>query len=125
MRLSLVGVAIVCTGMALMRNNIYELVSESSAMSLVSLFVPLIAGLYWKKANSSGAIASMVAGTVVWLAALWLLPNHEGQTPPEHPGLTDTLLYMSPTLYGFLASALAMWIGSMFFKEKVGTPELS
>jgi solute:Na+ symporter, SSS family len=53
--------------MATMRSNIYELVSESSILSLVSLFVPLTMGLYWKKANSAGAIASMVLGFTGWI----------------------------------------------------------
>ena len=75
MRLSVVGVAIVTGSMALIRNNIYELVGESSALSLVSLFTPLIAGLYWKKASAAGAVISMIGGMVVWFVALLLLPE--------------------------------------------------
>jgi solute:Na+ symporter, SSS family len=53
--------------MATLRSNIYELVGESSVLSLVSLFVPLTLGLYWKKANSAGAIAAMVLGMIGWI----------------------------------------------------------
>jgi solute:Na+ symporter, SSS family len=53
--------------MATLRSNIYELVGESSVLSLVSLFVPLTLGLYWKKANSAGAIAAMVLGIIGWI----------------------------------------------------------
>src|SRR5688572_12788240 len=42
------------TAMACMRSNIYELVGESSILSLVSLFVPLTFGIYWKKSTSVG-----------------------------------------------------------------------
>lgn len=58
--------------MAMLRSNIYELVGESSVLSLVSLFVPLTMGLYWKKANAAGAIVSMIAGMVGWIVfSVW------------------------------------------------------
>lgn len=53
--------------MALLRSNIFELVAESSILSLVSLFVPLVFGLYWRRSNSTGALASMVLGMLTWI----------------------------------------------------------
>jgi Na+/proline symporter len=50
-----------------MRSNIYELVGESSVLSLVSLFAPLTLGLYWKRASSGGALLSMICGIIIWL----------------------------------------------------------
>lgn len=111
MRISVVGVAIVTGSMALMRNNIYELVGESSALSLVSLFTPLIAGLYWKRSSATGAIASMIAGMAVWLAALFLLP----ETPAEDDALW---LHIPPMLYGLAAGILGMGIGSLLYPER-------
>lgn len=111
MRLSLVGVAVVTGGMALMRNNIYELVGESSALSLVSLFTPLIAGLYWKRASAMGAIVSMIAGMTVWLITLFLLP--------EEPAETDSVwLHVPPMLYGFAAGIIGMFAGSWWRPER-------
>jgi Na+/proline symporter len=55
------------TAMACMRSNIYELVGESSILSLVSLFIPLTMGIYWKRATSLGALLSMVLGITSWL----------------------------------------------------------
>lgn len=101
MRWSVVGVAIVTGGMALSRDNIYELVGESSAFSLVSLFVPLIAGLYWRKASATGAIVSMAAGFAVWLLTLW--------TEEWHTGIWADI---PPMLYGLAASFAGMAIGS-------------
>jgi Na+/proline symporter len=66
-RLSVLLFASVATVMACMRSNIYELVGESSVFSLVSLFAPLMLGLYWKKSSSYGAIFSMFAGLLGWL----------------------------------------------------------
>jgi len=57
----------IATLMACMRTNIYELVRESSILSLVSLFVPLLMGLYWKRASSAGAFLSMVLGMITWI----------------------------------------------------------
>lgn len=121
MRLALVGVAIVTAGMAMMRDNISELVAESSALSLVSLFVPLIAGLYWKRATATGATASMITGIVVWLLTLWLLPEIKENAVPDNPGLQEILLHISPMLWGFFASIAAMIIGSLL--DSTGTPE--
>ncbi|MBL7776421.1 MAG: sodium:solute symporter family protein [Saprospiraceae bacterium] len=118
MRYSVVGVAVVTGGMALMRDNIYELVGESSAFSLVSLFTPLIAGLYWKRATALGAIASMIAGIVVWfLTSLW---TGSVEQPPEGAPATtlQTLAQVPPMLYGLGASILAMVAGSFWRGER-------
>lgn len=116
MRISLVGVALVTGMMALSRNNIFELVGESSAFSLVSLFVPLIAGLYWKKATGVGAIASMLTGLLVWFLANWGFPPLV-----ESGNYSGGLLLALETpaiIWGLLASFLAMWIGSYWGKPE-------
>lgn len=115
MRLSLIGVAIVTGFMAVSRDNIYELVGESSAFSLVSLFVPLIAGLYWKKATGTGAIASMLLGLAVWFAAYWVLPPLAESG--EYEGLTQVLLEIPAIIWGLAASFLGMILGSYWNKS--------
>ena len=55
------------TIMACLRSNIYELVGESSILSLVSLFVPLTFGIYWKRSSSTGALLAMVFGMLTWI----------------------------------------------------------
>jgi solute:Na+ symporter, SSS family len=110
MRLSLVGVGVMTAIMALMRNNIYELVGESSAISLVSLFVPLVGGLYYKRGTNIGAMASMLVGAAVWGLATWL-------TEPDNP---DAPLWaqVPPLIYGFVASIMGMVVGSFFSEKK-------
>ncbi len=83
LRVSIVIIAIVATIMANMKSNIYELVGQSSALSLVSLFVPLVAGLYWKKSTETGAIWSMLLGMGVWL----VFEFSEFEIPSLIPGL--------------------------------------
>jgi solute:Na+ symporter, SSS family len=101
-RLCVILIAIVSTGMASLKTNIYELVGESSALSLVSLFVPMVAGLYWKKSSSSGAIISMVGGLTTWL--LW-----ENFGDSNIPSL----------IAGLFVSILGMVMGSIAFPKKV------
>lgn len=69
MRWSVVGVTAVSASLASMSKDIYELVGDSSALSLVSLFVPLIAGLYWKRASDMGTMFSMTLGFFFWFSA--------------------------------------------------------
>jgi solute:Na+ symporter, SSS family len=66
-RFSVLLFASVATVMACLRSNIYALVGESSILSLVSLFVPLVFGLYWKRSSRVGALISMVIGMVTWI----------------------------------------------------------
>ena len=99
MRLSVVGVAICSAIMAALRQDIYELVAQSSALSLVSLFIPLTAGLYWKKASNFGALAAIIAGMAAWIVCEIL--------GTEIPSL----------IYGGLASLLAMIVGSLWWPD--------
>ena len=46
---------------------IYELVSSAYQVTLVGAFIPLVAGLYWKKASTQGAMCSIVFGVAGWL----------------------------------------------------------
>ncbi|TXK52419.1 sodium:solute symporter [Pontibacter qinzhouensis] len=104
-RLCVLLVATISLTMALMRTNIYELVSESSALSLVSLFVPLVAGLYWRKANAAGAMLSMLLGMGIWLICIAY-------------GTT-----INPMLYG-LAGSVAGMLAGILIKTK-DAPQLS
>jgi len=49
------------------RSTMYEMVQNAYKVTLVGAFVPLAAGLFWKRANSSGAAASILLGLVSWL----------------------------------------------------------
>jgi SSS family solute:Na+ symporter len=66
-RVAVVLFGLCATILALLKSNIYELVGGSSVFSLVSLFIPLLFGLYWKRLSRYGAMASMVTGMVTWV----------------------------------------------------------
>jgi SSS family transporter len=76
---------------------IYEMVSAAYQVTLVGAFVPLVAGLYWKKATSQGAIFSIVLGLLTWLM---FLVSPAGEVFPAQ-------------LAGVLASAVGMLVGSL------------
>ncbi|SEJ17238.1 transporter, SSS family [Dyadobacter koreensis] len=98
-RLGIVFITAICIFMASTRESIFELVAESSAFSLVCLFIPLACGLYWKRANQLGCILSMVAGLGVWLTSVWM--------KTEYP----------PLIYGLMASSLGMVTGILSDKS--------
>jgi Na+/proline symporter len=76
-RLSVFLVALISLLLAYSGETIYNLVGLSSVLTLVSLFAPFIFGLYWKKANSKGALASMVLGFLVWFIFYFFLREEE------------------------------------------------
>ena len=77
--------------------SIYEMVGNAYKVTLVMAFIPLVCGLYWKRANSQGALFAIIAGLSSWL--LLEIFNSEGLWPPQ--------------LAGLLLSALGMVLGSL------------
>lgn len=70
MRISVVVfTAVVLTyAIAMQGTSIYEMVSGAYQVPLVGAFVPLVFGLYWSRATTQGAMASVVLGLGTWLA---------------------------------------------------------
>lgn len=67
LRISVLFIAIVSLWQALGGESIYSLAADSSAMSLVTLFFPLMMGLYWKKTSKIATILSMLSGFLCWI----------------------------------------------------------
>lgn len=104
-RVSVVLVTGACIWMAISRQNIFELVSEASAFSLVSLFIPLNAGLWWKKASAMGSHLSMIAGLLVWIYFNFIHPND-----------------IPSVWYGLVASIMGLLLGTALYPTKIITP---
>ncbi|RPD38944.1 sodium:solute symporter family protein [Chitinophaga barathri] len=96
-RLSVVIISAISMGMAFSSQDIYELVASSSVLSLVSLFVPLTAGLYWKRSNEGGAILSIVLGTAGYIYS----EVTETETPPLFVGLICSIAGMLIGTFGW------------------------
>ena len=107
MRMVLVGFAAVVLAIALTSDSsIYRLVVNTYKVTLVAAFVPLFAGLFWKRATIQGALCAIAAGLATWLGAE-CLSAEQAVVPPQ--------------LAGLAAAALGMIIGS-YLSEPSATP---
>ncbi|MBK9362921.1 MAG: sodium:solute symporter family protein [Rubrivivax sp.] len=79
------------------KSTMYEMVQNAYNVTLAGAFVPLVAGAYWKRANTQGALASIVFGIGTWLTASQVAP--EAMVPAN--------------LLGLFASAIGMLLGSL------------
>ncbi|HXV10033.1 MAG TPA: sodium:solute symporter family protein [Burkholderiales bacterium] len=101
-------VAVFATGVTLFALNsestIYEMVVGAYKVTLVAAFVPLVAGLYWKRATRQGALAAIVLGLATWVPLEIAAP--EGLFPPQLAGLLASIAGMAA------GSLLPQWYGS-------------
>jgi solute:Na+ symporter, SSS family len=72
--------------------SIYKMVENAYKVTLVSAFVPLAFGLYWKRANQQGALAAIVLGLATWIWLEIFAPN--ATCPPQLAGFFAALLGM-------------------------------
>jgi Na+/proline symporter len=100
-RIVLVCFTILVTYVAMMTDaDIYHMVENAYQVTLVGAFVPLVCGVYWKRATNLGGVLSSVLGLVVWI--VFLKVNPEGTMPPQ--------------LAGLLASFGGMIVGSLVLR---------
>lgn len=100
MRVVLVGFAVTVLTIALWSDaSIYKLVVNTYKITLVAAFIPLFAGLYWKRATTRGARWAIIAGLTSWIA-LELFGSPTALWPPQ--------------LVGFLAAGAGMIAGSLW-----------
>ncbi len=103
MRAVVVGFACIVTVFALNSNaSIYKMVENAYKVTLVAAFVPLVFGLYWKRANTQGALFAIVAGVSSWL--LLEIFHPDGMWPPQ--------------LLGLLMSLTGMLVGSLLRSKR-------
>ena len=82
-------------------STMYEMVQNAYNVTLAGAFVPLVAGAYWKRATTQGALFSIVLGIGTWLAASTVAP--EAMVPANLLGLFASCIGM---LMGTLAPQL-------------------
>ncbi len=87
-RSSVIVIALISLGLAFQEKGIYELVGVASEISLVSLFIPLCAGLFFKSKQEIAAVASMIIGAIVWGISSY----YESSIPPIFWGTGASLL---------------------------------
>jgi Na+/proline symporter len=85
---------------AMQGTSIYELVSSAYQVTLVGAFIPLVMGLYWKRATTQGAILSIGAGIFVWILFFPQISDLGESFPGQLAGLLAALA-------GMIAGSLA------------------
>ena len=78
------------------RSTMYEMVQNAYNVTLAGAFIPLLAGAYWKRASTQGALLSIVLGIGTWLTAATF---------------AETMI--PANLLGLFASVIGMLIGSL------------
>ena len=71
---------------------IYSMVENAYKVTLVTAFTPLVFGLYWKRANTQGAMLAIGLGLVSWIGME--ITNPDAPLPPQLLGLIMSLLGM-------------------------------
>src|SRR5438477_7281491 len=74
------------------KQTMYDMVQNAYTVTLVAALVPLAAGIYWKRANNVGALASCLCGLAGWLAAAFFAPD--ATVPPPLVGLAASIVGM-------------------------------
>ena len=78
--------------------SIFKMVENAYQITLVAAFIPLLGGLFWRRATNQGALVSIFCGIGVWLA----VHLAGGESP-----------FIPAQLAGLMASAVGMLAGSL------------
>ena len=73
--------------------SIFKMVENAYQVTLVAAFVPLVAGLFWKRSTNQGALTAIFLGLSVWLLLLTVGPE-DPLLPPQFAGLIAALVGM-------------------------------
>ncbi|NPV85019.1 MAG: sodium:solute symporter family protein [Anaerolineae bacterium] len=108
---------------------IYELGVVAWTLLLVGMFAPFAFGMYWKKANQTGAVLSYLGGFIAWALLTWFF-YYNGIFGTESTvviceGDFDCAFWDAVYIASFPAfviSLLLMWIGSLA-TQKIDPPK--
>ena len=89
------------------KKTMYDMIQNAYTVTLVSAFVPLAAGIFWKRANNVGAIISALAGLLAWIAA-------------DQLGGEDAVV--PAPLIGLALSIVGMVVGSLLPQASSASP---
>lgn len=100
-------------------SGIYEMVGSAYQVTLVAAFVPLFAGVYWRRATNQGALFAIFAGVTTWVTLL-TSADMSDETIKSLPAaiswffqMLQPLQVLTPQGAGVIASALGMIVGSL------------
>ncbi|SFI86827.1 sodium:solute symporter family protein [Nitrosomonas sp. Nm34] len=85
-------------------SSIFEMVESAYKVTLAGAFVPLLSGIFWKRATTQGALAAIFGGLLSWLM-IEILIGEESLIPPQLVGLSISAVGM------IAGSLLPQWVG--------------
>jgi solute:Na+ symporter, SSS family len=77
-RVSIPVSGIIAAVTALKVQAIYDLILDANAVLLAAVVVPFVLGIWWRAANRTGALASMMAGVLTWGVSSIVWPEFPG-----------------------------------------------
>lgn len=81
LRVSRIGIwmcGAVAVAVALNAQVVFDTALDANLLTLAAIIVPFILGVWWKKANRTGALSAMTVGIVVWLLSGLVYPHLPG-----------------------------------------------
>lgn len=99
-RYSIPAVGLVAVVVALEFQKVFDLMVSSNILGLAIILVPFVCGIWWKKANRTGAIATMIVGVVAWQTTMFVAPDLPGDLIGFIAGLF-TMLVVTPLTQKF------------------------
>ncbi|MEJ2171509.1 MAG: sodium:solute symporter family protein [Woeseiaceae bacterium] len=81
---------IIAIAVAMKIQVVFDLMVNANILGLAAIIVPFVLGVWWKKANRTGALSAMAAGISVWLFTLLTAP----ELPADFMGLGACLVTM-------------------------------
>jgi len=109
-RISLLVSGVLSLLIALYASTIYKLAVLANTSILVGMAAPYLIGMYWKKANHWGALASFFSGVVSWIILTFVWMNTYVLPVVYEGEMTDEVVWDSI----YIASTPAFFISVIF-----------
>lgn len=124
-RVALLFSGVLSLAIAMFASTIYKLAVLANTSILVGMAAPYLIGMYWKKANHIGAIASFFSGVISWIILgvyyynSYVLPVvYEGEVMDE--AVWDAIYISSAP--AFFISVIVLFIASLL-TQKIDPPK--
>jgi cation/acetate symporter len=113
-KVTLLSVALIASYVAAQRPaDIVTLVALAFSLAAATFFVPVVAGIFWLKANRAGALAAMVVGPTLTLYYWFSMSYLPTTAPGEVVGYWFGIRPVAAGIFGVLAAAFAMLLVSL------------
>lgn len=115
----ILGIVSIILGILAMTQNVAFLVSLAFAMAASANLPTILYSLYWRKFNTTGAVASIYTGVVATLLLIFFSPAVSGSATAMFPNADWAIFPLSsPGIVSIPLAFLAGWIGTL-----VGKPD--